>query len=36
MDHEELDGFGLKNVVVEVLDQMSCAEEKWWLEWIVY
>lgn len=26
----------VKNVVVEVLDQMSCAEEKWWLEWIVY
>lgn len=26
----------VKNFVVEVLDQMSCAEEKWWLEWIVY
>lgn len=33
MDHEELDGLKvtvrLKNVVVEILDQMSCAEGKW-------
>lgn len=27
---------GLKNVVVEVLEQMSWTERKWWLEWIVY
>lgn len=36
MDSEEVDGLKvtmkLKNFVVEVLDQMSWTEGKWWLE----